>query len=77
MNTRRSESFIKVKHSIESCTDIRQLKSASNFMHLIPDHKEFTVLLHYYEAKQAELELDTPYFEEEILNIHHKKLESK
>lgn len=74
-NTKRSTAFIKVKQSIEGCTDIGQLKSASNFMHLIPDHKEFVVLLAYYEAKEIELRLD--YYEDETLNIHHKKLEAK
>ena len=70
-NQKRSPAFIRLKHSIESCTNIRQLKGIGNILQNIPDHNEFLALLAYYEAKEKELSLDV--FEEEITTIHHKK----
>lgn len=57
-NKTRSKEFIKMKHSIESCTNYLQLKGVNEILPNISDHNEFLVLLHYLEAKERELNLD-------------------
>lgn len=56
-NRKRSEEFIKMKHSINSCKNILQLKGLSDILSNIKDDREYDVLLHYYEAMEKELEL--------------------
>ena len=58
-NIKRSPEFIKMKHSINSCTDYIQLEGMSRVLNNIPDNNEFLVLMDYYRAKQHELSLDT------------------
>lgn len=47
-----------MKHSINSCTNLKQLKGVANILPNVLNHDEFLVLIQYYEAKEMELELN-------------------
>ena len=57
-NQFRSKEFIKVKHCINNCKRQIQLVGCSRMMMRIKNNAEYLVLMQYYEAKQAELNLD-------------------
>ena len=72
-NKKRSSDFIKMKHSIESCKRLIQLVGCSRMMTRIKNNAEYLVLLQYYEAKQAELNLNNLTFAQKFEGAMQKE----
>ena len=83
-NVKRTPEYIKLKHCINSCLNLRQLGTIKEtILKYYSDKKtDAPELLAEYYLKQTELsgeKIDTkvePYIEDEILNEQHKRLES-
>ena len=73
MNTLRSSDFLKIKHLIQSCEKLHQLNSLKQLVYFYNTYeKDGPELRELFHAKEKEL--NPEYYEEEILNIHHRKL---
>jgi len=74
-NQFRSPSYLKLKHSINSCTNQAQLETLYEPInrHLAKTQHENDIMI-LYIMKMGELSVDNNVYEEAMLNLHHKRL---
>ena len=77
-NKQVTKEYVKLKHSIASCTNQSQLETLYNLVqsHVVR-HNHENDLMGIYLIKSGSLMPDFIYPEDEILNIHHSKLSAK
>lgn len=87
-NTPRTTEWLTLSRGIRKCTNIMQLESQRNlvFKYHQERKQDSAELMAVYIEREQELNPETidtnvepvtPYYEDEILNTHHKQLEAK
>lgn len=87
-NTPRTPEYLTISRGIRKCENILQLRNQKNLVlkYREENKQDSAELMAIYIEREQELSPETidtkvepvtPYFEDEILNIHHKKLEAK